>query len=283
MKSIRKIIEIDAELCNGCGQCIPGCMEGAIAIIDGKARLVKDSYCDGLGACLGHCPTGALAIVEREADDFDEAAAMVYVASQGKDIPHGHHLRQAWANGIKTAGPGGCPGAAITDLRQCPSNQANPANRADQHSDRQTFGSAPANFAAAPNRASATWPLKIRLAPAGAPFFKDADILVAADCAAAASPAFHSKYAPGKVLLIGCPKFDNTDDYLPKLAEIFSKAGLRSCTVLRMGVPCCRGLSMVVDEAARLSGSRVPVRHIILSRGGEEAEETVRTRPTVAI
>ncbi len=119
------------------------------------------------------------------------------------------------------------------------------------------------------------WPIKIRLLPAASPFLKGADILMAADCAAAASVSFHSCYVPGKVLLLGCPKIDNADDYLPKLSEIFKKSGIRSCTVLRMDVPCCRGFSLAVDEAARLSFSRVPVQHIILSRSGREIAKTL--------
>ncbi len=286
MKSIRKIIEIDEELCNGCGQCIPGCMEGAIAIIDGKAKLVKDSYCDGLGACLGHCPTGALTIIEREADGFDEAAALAYMAAQNNNAPSNHHI-QAQVNGAKPLGYGGCPGAAIMGLRGDKSSQSTQpdglkpfgmsgASAANAFS----LGSTGAHGAHGAHGSLGTgpshWPLKMRLVPVNAPFLQGADILVAADCAAAASPAFHSKYAPGKVLLIGCPKFDNTDDYLPKLTEMFKKSGIKSCTVLRMEVPCCRGFSLVVDEAARLSaklpGSQVPVKHIILSRTGEELE-----------
>lgn len=280
MKSIRKIIEIDEELCNGCGQCIPGCMEGAIAIIDGKAKLIRDSYCDGLGACLGHCPTGALTIVEREADGFDEAAALAYMAAQSNNAPSNHHIQEQ-VNGEKLSGHGGCPGAAIMDQRgNKPSQNTQPTGpkpfRMSGESAASALSTGSTDAPGSPGTGPSHWPLKMRLVPANAPFLQGADILVAADCAAAASPAFHSKYAPGKVLLIGCPKFDNTDDYLPKLTEMFKKSGIKSCTVLRMEVPCCRGFSLVVDKAAKLSGKlhagQVPVKHVILSRTGEELE-----------
>lgn len=267
MRFFRKIIEIDEKLCDGCGQCIPKCTGGAIAIIDGKARLVRDSYCDGLGACTGCCPTGALKIIEREADGFDEAASLAYMAASGKSQPSSQNT-QTRAN-KERAGYVGCPISTLMNIRQYDEVQAE-AQPAEHQSARSAAQHSTANIPT--DSGSMHWPLKMRIVPSDAPFLQGADILVSADCAAAASPALHNKYTPGKILLIGCPKFDNTDDYLPKLTEIFKKSKIKSCTVLRMEAPCCRGFSLAVDEAAKLSGGRVPTTHIVLSRAGEEIE-----------
>lgn len=274
MKSIRKIIKITEELCNGCGGCVHGCMEGALAVIYGKAMLVKDSYCDGEGVCLDLCPNGALAIVEREAEDFDEAAALSYMASQGNAALSGQYQYvHTLSDLMKPSARGYRSGTVFMAPRQCKSapEAQNAFPQALSQTLSQTLGrpleNAIADFS---GTIPGHWPLKMRLVPAGAPFFKNADILMAADCAAATSAAFHSSYAPGKVLLIGCPKLDNSDDYLPKMTEILRKSGPRSCTVLRMELPCCRGFSLVLNEAARLSDSPAPIRHIILSRSGHE-------------
>ncbi|MFV0423308.1 ATP-binding protein [Oleidesulfovibrio sp.] len=265
MKRIRKIIEIDEERCNGCGLCVPDCAEGAIAIIDGKAKLVKDSYCDGLGACLGACPQDALHIVEREADDFDEDAAMEYVRKRDAgllpDNPPVHDSSSAPHNAPHAASAqqakGGCPGSMIRSFKDTPA--AGPALAQ----------------AAGPVSGPGHWPLKIRLVPPTAPFLKGAEVLVAADCAAAASPIFHSHFAAGKVVLIGCPKFDDTNAYAQKLADILSTSGIAGMTVLRMEVPCCRGLSDAVNTAARLSGSNIQIKEIIMSCQGQEAQKTL--------
>lgn len=249
---VRKIIEIDEAKCNGCGNCVPACAEGAIEIIDGKAKVVKDMYCDGLGACLGHCPEDALKIVEREAEPFDEEAAMEYVrqkeAAQEKSQP-----------GNK---PGGCPGAALSNLGGCP-------------------GSGLASFKAEPKTSGSNkettsslghWPVKIRLMPVDAPVLNGADLIIAADCAAVAHPDFHRAFVPGAVVLIGCPKFDADADYPNRFAELFASSNPASVTVVRMEVPCCGGLPYAVQNGLSASGSDVPYREVIVGRSGETAE-----------
>lgn len=243
-KSVRKIIEINEERCDGCGLCVLDCAEGAIAIIDGKAKIIKDSYCDGLGACLGACPQDALKIIEREADDFDEEAAMAWVAERDAKAQNA-----ALAPAPAAASGCGCQGAmakAVQPIQAVVSSGG-------------------------PVSGPGHWPLKIRLVPPTAEYLKGADVLVAADCAAAASPIFHSEFAQGKVLLIGCPKFDDTEAYVQKLAEIIQSSGIRSIGVLRMEVPCCKGLSGALFEAVKRSGTDIPVQERIMTCAGGPA------------
>ena len=237
MKQIRKIIEIDEELCDGCGQCVPNCAEGSIQIVNGKAKVVADNLCDGLGACLGHCPQGALKIVEREADDFDPEAVEEFLAGQTKKQ--------------QPARPSMCPSAKMQSLQPKPAG---------------TFGGA------RNGSALSHWPVQIRLVPPTAPFLKDADLLVAADCAAVSSPNFHADYLQGKVVMMGCPKFDDTTPYFDKFVDIFQNNAPRSITILRMEVPCCGGLPTLVLNALKQSGSDIPVKIITLSTSGEEVQ-----------
>ena len=233
----REIIRIDEELCNGCGACVTGCAEGALAVVDGKARLVRDMYCDGLGACLGHCPTGALTVVTREAEAFDEQAAMARV-------------------GAMAAAPAdlacGCPGTSLTTFAPGPNHGS---------------GIMPA----AGGSALGHWPVKIRLVPPHAPFLKGAHLVVTADCATIALPTFHADWAPGRVILAGCPKFDTDADYAGRFAELFAQADVRSVTVLRMDVPCCGGLPAMVAEGIRRSGRDIPLTVLVVSRQGQVA------------
>ncbi|UZP68987.1 4Fe-4S dicluster domain-containing protein [Desulfovibrio mangrovi] len=270
-KQVRKIIEIDEEKCTGCGLCIIDCAEGALAIVDGKAKIVKDSFCDGLGACLGACPEDALKIIEREADDFDEEAAMEWVAQRDGKAPAAHHGTpahapiaphghgHAHAHGQAQNHGGGCA-CAGSMAKQVKPIQA-------------------AVVSGGPVSGPGHWPLKIRLVPPTADYLKGADVLVAADCASAASPIFHSEFARGKVVLIGCPKFDDTDAYVQKITDILSTSGIKSISVLRMEVPCCRGLSASVFEAAKRAfantGNSTPVQEIIMTCGGARAEQTL--------
>ncbi|WMW66592.1 4Fe-4S dicluster domain-containing protein [Nitratidesulfovibrio liaohensis] len=279
MKTTRNILEIDEERCDGCGACVLDCAEGAIAIVDGKAKIVSDSFCDGLGACLGSCPQGALRIIQRDAVPFDEEAAMEHVRKRDGAQPrtgdhhsahsrpdghgvHGHYgqAHQAGQGAGHGAGQGGqagqgkhggCPGSMIRSFAK---------------SEAPMFG-----VAEGPVSGPGHWPLKIRLVPPTAPYLKDADVLVAADCAAAASPLFHSHFAGGKVVLIGCPKFDDTDAYAQRLAEILVTSGIRSMTVLRMEVPCCRGLTAALAKARELSGTDVPLNEMVMTCQGAPA------------
>ncbi|MGC8908466.1 MAG: ATP-binding protein [Desulfomonilaceae bacterium] len=241
MKVTRKIIEIDESLCNGCGNCIVSCAEGALALVDGKARLVSESYCDGLGACLGECPTGALRIVERTADDFDEAAVEAHLATHG-------HAQQS-----EDVLPCGCPSTRLQSF-----TAADACAQANE----------PKAYSAAKSRLS-HWPVQIRLVPATAPFLKNADLLVAADCTAFAYPAFHQDFLTGKVALVGCPKFDDAQSYVEKFTEIFSKADIKSVTVLVMEVPCCHGLPMIVREAMKNAGKTIPLELVVIGVRGE--------------
>ncbi|MEF3695894.1 ATP-binding protein [Desulfolutivibrio sp.] len=243
MTAMRKIIEIDEELCNGCGQCVTGCAEGALHIVDGKARLVAERYCDGLGACIGECPTGALQIIERPAEAFDEAAVHELLAAE-KAAPM----------------PCGCPSSNVMSLSPC--EKANAPTGLTGAPD-----SAPA---AGVGRASALshWPVQLRLIPADAPFLRGASLLLAADCVPASFPGYHD-FLAGRCVAIGCPKFDDATAYVAKLTDMIRVAGITDITVLEMEVPCCHGLHRIALSAVEGSGARVPVRRVVVSRRGE--------------
>ncbi|MEW6078961.1 MAG: 4Fe-4S binding protein [Thermodesulfobacteriota bacterium] len=243
MKVKRKIIQIDEEKCTGCGQCVVACAEGAIRIVDGKARVISDNLCDGLGACIGECPEDALHIIEREADEFDEKAVEKHLESQHKPEP-------------PATMPCGCPSAQIQTFAA-----ATPCQAANQPT-----------ATGAPGAALSHWPIQIRLVPPTAPFLKGADLLVAADCAPAAFPRFHSELLPGRAVMIGCPKFDDRKDYVEKFAQVFRTAGLKSITCLIMEVPCCAGLPVILREAMQASGVTVPMEVITVSARGEIIE-----------
>jgi Fe-S-cluster-containing hydrogenase component 2 len=248
MKVLRKIIEIDDELCDGCGQCIPSCAEGALEIVDGKARIVADRLCDGLGACMGECPTGALKIVERETDEFDEEAVEEHLAEKEKQA----HKEEA----IMTRG---CPSAAIQT--HVPSESARTAH-------------IPAAVGPESESLLTHWPVQIRLIPAKAPFLKQADLLVLADCVAVAFSTLHKDFIKGKVVMMGCPKFDEVQEYLAKFTEIFRTAGIKSITTVFMEVPCCAGLPGIVKKALKASGQKIPMNEIVISTRGKVIEQT---------
>lgn len=258
MKIMRKIIEIDEELCNGCGECVPSCAEGALAIVDGKAKVVKDSYCDGLGACLGECPTGALTIVEREADEFDEEAAMAYVAAtRGEAAAHGAHAAAA----DPAPASGGCPGAAMAAFKApgggCPGSGM--ASFKPEGARDEDAGAAPSLLG--------HWPVQIRLIPPDAPFLRGAHLVIAADCAAVAYPDFHREFVGGKAVMMGCPKFD--EDYTARLAEVFKRSGVASVTVVRMEVPCCLGIAEAARRALAASGREdLTLEEVVIGRQG---------------
>lgn len=290
MKTFRNIIEIDRDRCNGCGRCVLDCAEGAIAIIDGKAAVVSDSYCDGLGACLSGCPQGALSIVRREAAPFDEEAALRHAASSRAEA--------------RPDAPKGCPGSAVRTFPGQPSGNVSgndpasgavpafgvsPASglmttcddssasfgvssapgRATGRPSGRNFGAAPASgpgaLASGLFAGARSWPVKLRLAPPSAPFLRNADLLVAADCSAAASPRFH-ELAAGKVVLIACPKFG--EGVRERLTELCRVARPASLTVLRMEVPCCRGLVAACRDAASDCGDAFPVHERIMGCDG---------------
>jgi len=239
MQVKRKIIEIDYERCNGCGQCVLACAESAIRIQDGKARLISDTYCDGLGACLGECPQDALKIVEREAPEFDEKAVEEHVQASGRkqEVPPANVSA-------------GCPSAAV------------------RHFDRGRDSAKPEAGTGPAASALSNWPVQIRLVPPGAPFLENADLLVTADCVPVAYPSFHKDFLPGRVVLLGCPKFDDADSYIQKFTQIFKTANIKSVTVVVMEVPCCQGLPAIVKEGMDAAGKQVPIEKVVVSAEG---------------
>jgi NAD-dependent dihydropyrimidine dehydrogenase PreA subunit len=253
MKSTRKIIRIDEEKCDGCGLCVPSCAEGAIRIVDGKARLVAEKYCDGLGACLGECPQGALRVIDAEAEPFDEDAAKELVAA-GRSTP-AHPSGKIISD---KSLPRGCPSAIIQTF--VPPAACERAN-------------IPVSQTASGLSALAHWPVQIRLVPPTAPFLRGADLLVAADCTPVAYPHFHEDLLRGKTVLLGCPKFDDAEAYANKFAAIFKTAAVKSVTVAVMEVPCCQGLPAIVRKGMALAGKEIPLDVVVISTRGERKGE----------
>ena len=246
MKVTRKIIQIDDERCDGCGNCVISCAEGALKIIDGKARVISDNLCDGLGACIGECPRDALHIIEREAEEFDEEAVEKHLETRKADAEE------------KGAMPCGCPSTQIQSF--APTGSCPSAN-------------VPRTQATAARSALSHWPVQIRLIPPTAPFLKGADLLVVADCVPVAFPTLHRDYLAGKAVMVGCPKFDDAQDYIDRFAEIFKTAGVRSVTTVVMEVPCCSGLPNIVKKGMEKAGVQVPSKQVTISTRGEVLEE----------
>ncbi len=255
MRKVRNIIEIDEDLCNGCGQCIIDCAEAALEIVDGKAKLVGEMYCDGLGACLDGCPTGALTVVQREADDFDEEAVNELLKSQGREpLPgHGGHAEAAPAQAPPVAEAPGCG---------CPSTQAMSLDTSRVAT--PSAGDTPS--------ALGQWPIQLQLLNPAAPFLKDADLLLLADCTAAALPDLHKQLLPGKAIAMACPKLDEPQAHIDRLAAIIRDGGLKSMTVVIMEVPCCRGLGWIAEQALQKAGVDLPVGLMVISRDGQITE-----------
>lgn len=226
---IRRIIQIDEDLCNGCGACAAACHEGAIGMVDGKAKLLRDDYCDGLGDCLPACPTGAITFVEREAAAYDEAAVLAAKAKKENPMPCG------------------CPGTNIKTIQRQEQSAAAPA--AGQSSQLRQ------------------WPVQIKLAPVNAPWFDGAKLLIAADCTAYAYGNFHQDFIRNHITLVGCPKLDMVD-YSEKLTAIIRENNIQSVTVVRMEVPCCGGIELAVKKALQASGKFIPWQVVTISTDG---------------
>ena len=234
---IRRIIEIDKEKCNGCGVCADACHEGAIGMVDGKAELLRDDYCDGLGDCLPTCPTGAIKIVEREAAEYDEAAAM---ENKKKKVDNMHSHDHTHVHG-------GCSGSRMRQMSPRPVKENTSKESVSQ---------------------LAQWPCQIKLVPVNAPYFDGAKLLIAADCTAYAYAAMHDEFMSGRITLIGCPKLDSVD-YSEKLTEILTANDVKSVTVVRMEVPCCGGLEQAAKNALIRSGKFIPWQVVTVSVDGQ--------------
>lgn len=239
---VRKFIEIDEDKCTGCGECIVACEEGALEIIDGVAKVVKEQFCDGLGACIGHCPEDALHIIEKDVEEFDEEAVEEHLKAIGRKP-----LKEPEK---KPAAACGCPGMAMKDFREDKEGSANSANADVPSQLRQ-------------------WPIQLHLVNPAAPYFEGANLVIAASCAAFSMGNFHNEFIKGNAIAIGCPKLDRTEGYIQKIADIISQGKVKSVTVARMEVPCCGGLTHLVEEAIKKSGRKVPFLEQFISIQGE--------------
>jgi NAD-dependent dihydropyrimidine dehydrogenase PreA subunit len=241
----RKIVQIDEEKCNGCGLCIPNCAEGALKIIDGKARLIGDIFCDGLGACLGHCPEDAIKVIEREAEAFDEKAVEAHLHAPQKG-PHRPEPR---------------PKPEPVSFCGCPSSKPMQLKMAEP--DTRSTASRPAASMLS------HWPVQLKLVPVQAPYFKDADLLIVADCVPFAYPNFHQDFLQGKAVVVGCPKLDDIEFYTEKLRDLFRVNTLKSITLPFMEVPCCSALVRAVEEALQASGKEIPLKKVKIGIQGD--------------
>jgi NAD-dependent dihydropyrimidine dehydrogenase PreA subunit len=280
---IRKIVEIDEAKCDGCGQCIPSCAEGAIALVDGKARLSADALCDGLGACLGECPQGAITVVERDAPAFDERAVEAHLSkTRPGAAPHAParpELSTAAGGAPSSGGPPDRParpklsvlggGGAASPSGGCPGSRPQVIPRRGLS---VVGGAGPALPTGGESRLG-QWPVQLHLVPLIAPYFQGADLLVVADCVPFAYPRFHEDFLAGKALVVGCPKLDDNAFYAEKLGAILSRSDIRSVTVLRMEVPCCGGIAAAARQGLAASGKDLPFEDVVIGVNG-----TVRGR-----
>ena len=280
----RSIIEIDEEKCDGCGLCVPNCAEGALQIIDGKARLISDLFCDGLGACIGHCPQGAIEVVEREAEAYNERKTMeknIVPAGKNTIITHLKHLKdhnemEYYNEGVEylrevgkddiveelnneakeekemKAHSGGCPGAKMMDFGKSKDENCS------------------SNSCGKPESELRQWPVQLHLVMPTASYYKNADVVLAADCVAFSMGNFHQEFLKGKALAIACPKLDTgMETYIEKMVKMIDEAKINTLTVIRMEVPCCGGLTSMAKEAAAKAQRKVPVKEVTVSIQGE--------------
>jgi NAD-dependent dihydropyrimidine dehydrogenase PreA subunit len=278
-KTKRTIIHIDEEKCDGCGLCIPNCPEGALQIIDEKARLISDLFCDGLGACIGHCPQDAISTEEREAEEYDERKVMENIVKQGKNVIKAHlaHLKEhgqfelikqamdflqeknieialeeVLPVGSKAgAGFSGCPGSQVIDFTEEKKSTEEASPKAKGQSRLRQ------------------WPVQIKLVPPIAPYLNNSNLLIAADCVPFAYPDFHDDFLKGKVLLVGCPKLDDAQYYQDKITNIFQENNIKSVTCLNMEVPCCFGLVSLIQNAIKASGKDIPLTQVTIGIKGD--------------
>ncbi len=271
----RKIVKIDADKCNGCGKCIPDCPEGALQMIDGKARLVGDLFCDGLGACIGSCPVGAISVEERESEPYSERKVMENIVKHGTNtiVAHLEHLEEHGEEEYLTQ--------AISFLEE--KGMEVPFERKNRATP-STFCGCPGTMAQAIGKKEkkssesdvevdselTQWPIQLHLVNASAQYFKNTGLLVAADCVPFAYGNFHSEFLKGKSLVIGCPKLDDANFYVEKLSELIKESSPKSITLVNMEVPCCFGMQRIVEDAISKSGKTIPLRQAIISVSGEK-------------
>jgi len=251
--TIRDIVQIDEEKCDGCGLCVPSCEEGAIQVIEGKARVVSDTYCDGLGACLGHCPRGAILIVQREAAPFDLQGVAEHLASA-----------RATANSSSLKSVDSCPSTG------CPGTVAQQLQPNTDSGSRSPTG----DCSAKESSRLANWPVQLHLISPQSPLLRRANLLLVADCVPLACASFHAHFLDGRPVVIGCPKLDDCHAYVDKLAAILQHAQIQSISVVHMEVPCCTGLLRVAESAMQLSGIRVPMSDTVVTTRGEVIDES---------
>jgi len=251
---IRSIVKIDEEKCTGCGLCIPACAERALKIVDGRAKLVSDKYCDGLGACLGECPQGAITIEKREAEEFNEEAVEKDLKTK-PSVPTVHHAHPTHQS---------CPSAQVI------------------HFERNQTEKETAKIPAERESMLTHWPVQLTLLPTNAPFFENADLLIAADCVPFAYANFHNELLRGRKLVVGCPKLDDAEVYEKKLTEIFKQFNIKSVTVVNMEVPCCFGLFHLVKEALDSSGKVIPLRQETISIKGDKVPTPMHRPPQLS-
>ncbi|MDF2840161.1 MAG: 4Fe-4S ferredoxin [Clostridia bacterium] len=252
--AMRKIVHINEEKCNGCGLCVPSCAEGAIKIIDGKAKLLSDNLCDGLGACLGDCPQGAIEITERDAAEFDEAAVKTHLEKEGRTM-NNHQDHHAHAHGGHHHG-GGCPGSRMMEI-----------NRQEKQQTSASVSSDDIEVKIKPQLSQ--WPVQLMLVPQNAPYFEGADLLITADCVPFAYPNYHLDLLKGKKVVVGCPKLDDVQYYVEKLTGIIKGNNINSVTVAYMEVPCCGGIVRAAEQALEDSGKNIPLNKVKIGINGE--------------
>ncbi len=289
---LREIVKIDEELCNGCGQCVPNCHEGALQIIDGKARLISELMCDGLGACLGHCPEGAITIEKREADDYDEEVVIAQMIKSGKATVFAHlkHLQEhnesrylnqalSYIKANRERMP-----FQISEVHELLHGKKGQKHNPASGMGCGCAGSAPQSFNAANIKMAAPetevpsaltqWPIQMHLINPLATYFQGADLLVAADCTGFAYGNFHNDFIKGKKLVIACPKLDQGKDiYIERLVDLIDKSRVNTISVVIMEVPCCGGLSQMVQIATQKASRKVPVKEVVISIRGEIVRE----------
>ncbi|MBM3700622.1 MAG: 4Fe-4S dicluster domain-containing protein [Actinobacteria bacterium] len=316
--ALRKIIEIDEDICNGCGQCIPNCPEGALQLIDGKARLVSDLFCDGLGACIGECPVDAITVIEREAEPYNETKVMENIVKQGSNVIAAHlkHLKDHNETGLYNEAvnylknnniyipedfkqdaqdegdrlPCGCPGSAVMDLREKNKSSSNAQTKSAQKSGFENNAGSSDILNLSKTKAQKVqellnelsgnesqlrqWPVQIMLVPPHAPYLQGADLLVSADCVPFAYAGFHQDFLAGKVVLIGCPKLDDSQYYLKKFTEIFKLNDIKSVTVTHMEVPCCFGLAGIIKQAIKDAEKDIALKTVNIGIKGNVVSES---------